>query len=78
MKRLAHHVEVTLSFDGLTLSEVAALESFIDDGFGQNKDWGTPGIKIDLTPTGVKEEKKGKEAMTSKKILELEKEGGKK
>jgi len=78
MKRIAHKVIVMLQFDGLTLGETAALESFIEDGFDQNTEWGKPAIQIGLEPTGVKEQKKGKEYMTAKKVLELEKEGGKK
>lgn len=74
MKRIAHKVIVQLQFDELCLSEIAALESFIEDGFDQNKEWGTPAIQFGLEATGVKDLKTDKKAMTSKKILELEKE----
>jgi hypothetical protein len=74
MKRIAHKVIVTLQFDGLTLAETAALESFIEDGFDQNNEWGMPAIQISLEPTGVKEPKSDKKVMTAKKVLDLEKE----
>ena len=75
MKRIANNVTVRLTFnEGLSMSEVADLEAFIEGGFDQNKQWGTPGVKFELTPIGVKEVMTDKGVMTSKKVLELEKE----
>jgi len=74
MKRIAYEVDVKLTFEGLALDETAALEAFVHDGFADRNDWGVPTVSITLTPRGVKETKRGKDSMTSKKVLELEKE----
>ena len=77
MKRISYTVNVQLEFEGLALDEAAGLETFVHDGFASRGDWGEPKISIVLTPRGTKEVKRGKDSMTAKKVLELEKEGKK-
>lgn len=75
MKRVTYKVNIGLVFTDLTLEEANTLEVFMD-GLTSRDDWGIPSVSWALNPTGVKETRELKKAVSSKDVLKLEKESG--